>query len=143
MNHWYKPIFLVHWQNVLSVLAINGEVDETETQKLRYGAIKHQILVAISFLNTFAIFGNKFGNKKLFHIAADLTVNQYIQSDELTEDAIPPLWMISRFPDFNMKKGQGLDYYYKQLSDQLDGMSQSDNEQESPENKVQSEDDNQ
>ncbi len=115
-----------YWQNVLSVLAINGEIDELETQKLRYGAIKHQILHIILKHPMRYL---EFGNKKLFHIAADLTVNQYIESDELTEDAIT----LKPFPEFGMKKGQGLDYYYKQLSDQLDGMAKSDNAQESEE----------
>ena len=102
-----------YWDNDLKI-----EGNEQGTKNLRYGAIKHQIL-HIVFKH--ALRFQEFGNKKLFGIASDLAVNQYVQSDQLTEDAI----RMEDFPDFKLTRGQSIDYYYKHLSDQLDSMQDS------------------
>ena len=62
----------------------------------------------------------EFGNKKLFGIASDLAANQYIKSDQLTEDAI----RMEDFPEFKLNRGQGIDYYYKRLSEELEDIQQ-------------------
>ncbi|MCH2046323.1 MAG: VWA-like domain-containing protein [Saprospiraceae bacterium] len=92
--------------------------NEDSTKKLRYGAIKHQIL-HIVFKHILRV--NEFGNKKLFGIAADITNNQYINSDQLTGDAI----RLEDFPEFKLERGKGVDYYYKKLADELNKMPQS------------------
>lgn len=102
-----------YWDNDLKI-----DGNEQGTKNLRYGAIKHQIL-HIVFKH--ALRFQEFGNKKLFGIASDLAVNQYVQSDQLTEDAI----RMEDFPDFKLTRGQSIDYYYKHLSDQLDSMQDS------------------
>lgn len=86
-----------------------------QTAALRYGAIKHQIL-HIVFKHILR--ARDFGNKQLYGIAADLAVNQYIDSDQLEEEAI----RLEDFPDFSLERGQSLDYYYKRLSDELEEM---------------------
>ncbi len=109
-----------YWQNVLK------DDSEEKTKDLRYGAIKHQIL-HIVFKHLLRI--SEFGNKQLFGMAADLTSNQYINSSQLTEDAIN----LESFPDFNFQRGQSIDYYYKRLSEELDeisGSSFADSEEE-------------
>lgn len=89
--------------------------NEDVTKNLRYGSIKHQILhIVFKHLTR----SNEFGNKKLFNIAADIATNQYINSDQLTFDAV----RLEDFPDFNLNRGQSLDYYYKRLKEELDGM---------------------
>ena len=102
-----------YWDNDLKI-----ETNEQATKDLRYGAIKHQIL-HIVFKH--ALRFQEFGNKKLFGIASDLAVNQYIQSQQLTEESIK----MEDFPDFKLNRGQSIDYYYKQLADQLDSMQDS------------------
>jgi predicted metal-dependent peptidase len=102
-----------YWENELK-----GANDDS-TKNLRYGAIKHQIL-HIVFKHLLRI--SDFGNKQLFGIAADLAANQYINSNQLTEDAI----RLEDFPDFQLDRGQSLDYYYKRLSEELDSMNSSD-----------------
>lgn len=102
-----------YWENELK-----GANDDS-TKNLRYGAVKHQIL-HIVFKHLLRI--SDFGNKQLFGIAADLAANQYINSSQLTEDAI----RLEDFPDFQLDRGQSLDYYYKRLSEELDSMNSSD-----------------
>jgi len=92
--------------------------NEDRTKNLRYGAIKHQIL-HIVFKHMMRM--NEFGDKQLFNIAADITTNQYINSDQLTYDSV----RFEDFPDFNLTRGQSLDYYYKKLKEQLDGINAS------------------
>lgn len=98
-----------YWNTVLS------GAEKTVTDNLRYGAIKHQILHII-FKHLLRV--SEFGNKTLFNIAADLTVNQYIRQEQLTEDAI----RLENFPEFEMERNKGLDYYYRRLSEGLDGL---------------------
>jgi len=101
-----------YWDNELKIPG-----NDTATKDLRYGAIKHQIL-HIVFKH--ALRFTEFGNKKLFGIASDLAANQYIKSEQLTEDAI----RMEDFPEFKLSRGESIDYYYKHLSDELDKMQQ-------------------
>ncbi len=103
-----------YWDNELKVPG-----NEQATKDLRYGAIKHQIL-HIVFKH--ALRFPEFGNKKLFGIASDLAANQYINSEQLKENAI----RMEDFPEFKLTRGQSIDYYYRHLSDELDDM-QNDN----------------
>jgi len=112
-NHMIKLIVNPeYWDNTLKVPG-----DDTATKALRYGAIKHQIL-HIVFKH--ALRFPEFGNKKLFGIASDLAANQYIKSEQLTEDAI----RMEDFPEFKLNRGQGIDYYYKRLAEELEDMQQ-------------------
>lgn len=72
------------------------------------GIMKHEILHTI-FKHIFMI--KKFHDKKLFNIAADLSVNQHINSKELPEGAI----LLKDFPDF--KHNETVQYYYDKLTD--------------------------
>ncbi len=91
---------------------LRDRLDEKRTKDLRYGAIKHQIL-HIVFKHMLKV--EEFGNKKLFGIAADLAVNQYIQMHQLTEDAIT----FRDFPEVNFEPNKDVGYYYKILSEIL------------------------
>jgi predicted metal-dependent peptidase len=96
-----------YWRSVLT----NPSVEKTKN--LRYGAIKHQILHLVL---KHILRMQDFGDKQLFNMAADLSVNQYIQKDQLSEDAIT----LETFPDFNMETQQTLDYYYKRLKEEAE-----------------------
>ncbi len=98
-----------YWRSELTT----PEADRTKD--LRYGAIKHQILhlVLKHIMRT-----QDFGNRKLFNMASDIAANQYIMPRQLTEDAIT----LDKFPDFKLDRQQSIDYYYKRLHDELEGM---------------------
>lgn len=118
-----------YWDNTLKVPS-----DDIATKDLRYGAIKHQIL-HIVFKH--ALRFPEFGNKKLFGIASDLAANQYIKSEQLTENAI----RMEDFPEFKLNRGQSIDYYYKRLAEELEDMQQNSNDQGNNQNKEENDDD--
>ncbi len=80
---------------------------------LRTGAIKHQIL-HLMFGHLWKVHEVK--NKRIFGIAADLVVNQYLTSDQLTEDAITP----DKFPDLDIPIQQSVFGIYKLLENYFD-----------------------
>ncbi|MEM6723581.1 MAG: VWA-like domain-containing protein [Bacteroidota bacterium] len=85
-----------------------------EISQLHYGAIKHQIL---HLLFKHMLQYHQYPNKRLFGIAADLVVNQYIDRAQLEKDAIT----FDTFPELKLKSGQSLEYYYQQLKDLQEG----------------------
>lgn len=74
----------------------------------QYGLLKHEILHLV-FKHLISI--RHFENKKIYNIAADLVVNQYLTEDQLPSDAIT----LNLFADLNLKKEAGVGYYYQQL----------------------------
>lgn len=89
--------------------------DVEQTKQLRYGAIKHQVLHIIF---KHMLRSGEFGNKKLFGIASDVAVNQYIEPSQLEKSSI----RIEGFPEFKLERGQSVDYYYQKLNDEMDKM---------------------
>lgn len=106
LSLWVNPKF---WSESLK------GINNNETRNYRYGFIKHEIL-HIVFGHIFRY--KEFSNKKLYNIAADIVVNQEINSNELIESACT----IDLFPDFNLKERQSLDYYYNALNKEKDKM---------------------
>ena len=91
-------------------LSINPEFwdNELKEDKYRYGVIKHEILhIALRHI----LMTDKFSHKQIFNIAADIVVNQYVESGKLPEGAI----LLEQFRDFKMDPGQDVGYYYKRL----------------------------
>lgn len=82
---------------------------QTEEQpEWRYGLLKHEVLHLV-FKHPLTI--RDYDHKKIYHIAADLAANQYIQDDQLPADAIT--WDL--FPDLRLSRGQTVGYYYQKL----------------------------
>lgn len=75
---------------------------------LRYGAIKHEVLHII-FKHILLI--NDVAHPKIFNVAADLVVNQYIKPNQLLDGALS----LSDFPELNLEPEQGVHYYYDRL----------------------------
>lgn len=119
-----------YWQNELKSQHNDPKIQEQQTVALRYGAIKHQILHVIF---KHIIRRPSFNQERLFDIAADLVVNQYIDAQQLTLDAIT----ISEFPDFELPKEKGLDFYYKRLVEEWQSIQEMDEEEEEQLNKSQ------
>lgn len=86
-----------YWRNALA------------SEPLRYGAIKHQVLHLVfkHVLNA-----HKYGNAKLFDIAADLVVNQYLSAEQRTDDAV----LLADFSSMGLEAHKDVGYYYRALS---------------------------
>tara|TARA_Y100000361_G_scaffold152957_1_gene173601 strand:+ start:1218 stop:2378 length:1161 start_codon:yes stop_codon:yes gene_type:complete len=91
-------------------LAINPEFFEGLPEKHRIGLLKHELL-HVSFGHL--VMRDKFKCPKLFNIAADLEINQYINSDYLPEGGIT----MEMFADLNLNSRAGTTYYYEKLEE--------------------------
>ena len=59
---------------------------------------------------------DRYPNKKLFNIAADIEINQYIHYTMLPEGGLT----LDTFSDLNLDERAGTDYYYKKLEETID-----------------------
>lgn len=98
-------------------LTINPEFYIELKEDHRYGLIKHELLhIAFGHLIT----RDLYSDKKLFNIAADLEINQYILESKLPEGGL----LLSSFPELNLPRKAGTDKYYELLQQaQKDGTS--------------------
>ena len=100
-------------------LAVNPDFFESLTNRHKVVLIKHEIL-HISFGHLTV--RDSYSDKKLFNIAADLEINQYIAADDLPEGGIT----MDSFPELELDERAGTKYYYDMLSQaQQDGTSPS------------------
>ena len=100
-------------------LTINPEFYINLSNFHRIGLIKHELLhIAFGHL----LMRDMYGNHKLFNIAADLEINQYIDINKLPEGGL----LLSSFPELNLPKKAGTKVYYNLLEQaQEDGTSPS------------------
>lgn len=102
-------------ENHSIILLINPHYWQSlQTCEQKTGCLKHQILHLI-FKHVYRV--RLFGNKNIFHLAADLVVNQYLLPLQLTHDAI----CIDKFAAFNLLPHQTVDYYYAKLAEHFNG----------------------
>lgn len=111
------PTAGVSKQGIGMQLTINPEFYIELKEDHRYGLIKHELLhIAFGHLIT----RDLYANKKLFNIAADLEINQYILESKLPEGGL----LLSSFPELNLPRKAGTDKYYELLEKaQEDGTS--------------------
>jgi len=100
-------------------LTINPEFYINLSLPHRVGLIKHELLhIAFGHL----LMRDLYSDFKLFNIAADLEINQYIDSDKLPEGGL----LLSSFPELNLPTKAGTKVYYNLLEQaQEDGTSPS------------------
>lgn len=100
-------------------LTINPKFYLDLSEDHRFGLIKHELLhIAFGHLIT----RDKYSDKKLFNIAADLEINQYILESNLPEGGL----LLSSFPELNLPRKAGTKVYYELLQQaQEDGTSPS------------------
>ena len=91
-------------------LAVNPEFFEGLNEKQQIGLLKHELL-HVSFGHL--VMRDRFKCHKLFNIAADLEINQYIESDYLPEGGIT----MEMFADLNLDARAGTTYYYEKLEE--------------------------
>lgn len=89
-------------------LSINPDFFDSLNDKHQIGLIKHEVL-HISFGHL--ILRDKYPDHKLFNIAADIEINQYIADDYLPEGGLT----LETFSDLDLPKKAGTDTYYKIL----------------------------
>ena len=92
-------------------LAINPTYwqEELSTAAQRLGALKHEVL--------HLVFGHllreqDFANIRIFHLAADLVVNQYLSPEQLS----PASLTLNLFPELDLQPFRSVDAYYEELS---------------------------
>jgi predicted metal-dependent peptidase len=100
-------------------LTINPDFYLNLSEDHRYGLVKHELLhIAFGHL----LLRDLYSNHKLFNIAADLEINQYILESKLPEGGL----LLSSFPELNLPTKAGTKEYYKLLEQaQQDGSSPS------------------
>ena len=100
-------------------LTINPEFFNGLSEDHRFGLIKHELLhIAFGHL----LLRDLYSNHKLFNIAADLEINQYILESKLPTGGL----LLSSFPELKLPKKAGTKKYYELLEQaQQDGTSPS------------------
>lgn len=94
-------------------LVINEEFFMNLNDLTRKGLLKHELLhIAFGHLEI----RSDFADKKLFNIAADLEINQYIKDSWLPEGGLT----LNTFPELNLPTRAGTREYYKILSQARD-----------------------
>jgi len=90
-------------------LTINPEFYINLSEDHRFGLIKHELLhIAFGHL----IMRDLYSDHKLFNIAADLEINQYILESKLPEGGL----LLSSFPELKLPNKAGTKVYYDLLS---------------------------
>tara|TARA_R110002073_G_scaffold46212_4_gene126428 strand:- start:3602 stop:4765 length:1164 start_codon:yes stop_codon:yes gene_type:complete len=100
-------------------LTINPEFFNELSEDHRFGLIKHELLhIAFGHL----LLRDLYSNHKLFNIAADLEINQYILESKLPDGGL----LLSSFPELKLPIKAGTKKYYEILEQaQEDGTSPS------------------
>ena len=104
-------------------LVINPDFFMDLSEDHQHGLLKHELLhIAFGHI----ILSDRYPNKKLFNIAADIEINQYIAEHMLPEGGLT----LNSFPDtdIHMYAKAGTKVYYDILNDTCDQDGNSDNE---------------
>jgi predicted metal-dependent peptidase len=111
------PTACVTPDNINIKLCINPDFWESLDENTKLGVLKHELLhIAFFHLQNF----DRFPNKKLYNVAADLEINQYIQADYKGEKWDGLEFDEGIYKPLNLLTKQGTKYYYEKLQDELD-----------------------
>jgi len=113
------PTAAVGRNGINTSLYVNPDFFKSLDDDKKYGLIKHELLhIAFGHMTMRDIFQDK----KLFNIAADLEINQYIDAYQLPEGGIT----MDSFPELSLPYRAGTKEYYKLLKQAQDqGQSES------------------
>ena len=105
------PTAAVGLNNTSVTLYVNENffLKELTTFSSRVAVIKHETL-HILFKHLFRLDLKKY-DRRLFNIAADLVVNQFIGKWSLPKSAVT----LSSFPDYDLKEDKSVEWYYNKL----------------------------
>lgn len=111
------PTACVTPDNLNIKLCINPDFWESLDEKTKLAVLKHELLhIAFFHLQNF----DRFSNKKLYNVAADLEINQYIQADYKGEKWDGLEFDEGIYKPLNLLPKQGTKYYYEKLQEELD-----------------------
>jgi len=101
-------------------LVINPDFFEELKESHQQGLLKHELLhIAFGHI----ILADKYSNKKLFNIAADIEINQYIDDNMLPPGGLKR----DSFPGIFLPRKAGTEKYYKLLEQTMDENGNSNN----------------
>ena len=101
-------------------LVVNPDFFADLKPEHQQGLLKHELLhIAFGHI----ILADKYPNKKLFNIAADIEINQYIDSNMLPPGGLTR----NSFPGIHLPRRAGTDAYYKLLEKECNGDEECDN----------------
>jgi predicted metal-dependent peptidase len=105
------PTAAVGLNNTKVTLYVNEKffLKELTTFSSRVAVIKHETLHLL-FKHLFRLDLKKY-NPKIFNIAADIVVNQFIGKWNLPKSAVT----LSSFPDLNLSKNESVEWYYDKI----------------------------
>jgi len=102
-------------------LVVNPDFFAELSESHQQGLLKHELLhIAFGHL----IMADRYPNKKLFNIAADIEINQYIDDDMLPPGGLK----LTSFPGIHLPRKAGTDKYYKLLEQECDESGNSSND---------------
>lgn len=102
-------------------LVINPDFFQSLEELHQQGLLKHELLhIAFGHI----ILSDLYSNKKLFNIAADIEINQYISSDMLPDGGLT----LESFPEITLPTRAGTRVYYDLLNKTCDQNGNSSNE---------------
>jgi len=102
-------------------LVINPDFFAELSELHQQGLLKHELLhIAFGHI----IMADRYPDKKLFNIAADIEINQYIDRNMLPAGGLT----LDTFKELRLPKRAGTDKYYKLLQQECDENGNSDNE---------------
>jgi predicted metal-dependent peptidase len=111
------PTACVTPDNINVKLCINPEFWGGLDEKTKLAVLKHELLHIVFFhLDNF----DRFPNKKLYNIAADLEVNQYIENEYKGEKWDGLEYDQGIYAPLNLLPKAGTKYYYEQLQDEIE-----------------------
>ena len=97
-------------------LCVNPDYWVGLDEKTKLAVLKHELLHIVFFhLDHF----DRFPNKKLYNIAADLEINQYIESEYKGEKWEGLEYNQEPFKKLNLLSKQGTKYYYEQIQEEI------------------------
>lgn len=95
-------------QGINTELVVNPTFWEGLTDNVKYGVLKHELLHICFFHLTLR---DKYSDKLLFNIAADIAINQLIDPKYKTSEFLH----IQSFPEITLDPLKDTDYYYQKL----------------------------
>lgn len=105
------PVAGVRKNGIIMELGINPEKWVELPYHLKYGILKHELL-HVCFSHP--IMRDRYSDKKLFNVAADIEINQYIDECWKTDGGFLSHQM------FDLPANMGTDWYYKELKNMTD-----------------------
>lgn len=110
------PTACVTPDKINTKLKINPEFWSTLDEKTKLGVLKHELL-HICFFHL--VNWDRFDNKRVYNMAADLEINQYINSDMKGETWDGLEIDGDKFKHLNLEAKKGTGYYYEKLMKEI------------------------